>query len=665
MATRRKLIAIDGEGIGRGRGHRYVHACSSEGDTLEDLDGITPAALAQWLLELRARHRYAIFVCFGSGYEAAMLCRGLTREQLGTLWAESEVEVTEDGNPYGQPLRIHYMSEYRFGVVPLVWDKAGKEWFSPFSRKEDKHLILETDMRPITVNDIVRFTQETFLESLERFGVRDPKGIIARGKERRSQFRAQDIVAIRKYCRQETHAIADLAERIYDGIERTLGKKPRMYGAGAVAAVMLGNTQAKERRGEIFAVKESKTNCRSNALDVALRHAYFGGRTELYRQGVFDTLSHYDLRSAYAWAVSDLPDGRGTWKLRREYEPDAQAVWRCEWKITDEAALYMPFPYRRDEAISYPMEGIGWYHSDELTVALERWPNEIRVTSGYVFTPEDPDVRPFAALRGVYELRESLRGDPVAHLLKLGLSATWGKLAQPDMRIGKRTQPATYRDMFWAGLATARVRARLARAVHEHKLERRLVSQSTDAILLTGSEPAMPEGEGLGDFSSSRLDDAIVVGANIYGGTEPDTGDEITVTSGFLRSTVSLDELRQAWLDKHEFAYVDVGGRRFVGLGTAILLGAPQDLGLWIDWPQVLEMFERGKHYDWAHDDLGKPRRTLLPPARVGKGGMSEPYRFEPVLRDGEPREDEHEKSANSGKNLIEGSSVSAPVPLG
>ncbi len=639
---RRQLVAIDGEGIGSGRAHRYALMCSSEGEEIENLDGLSPKEIAGFLLDLKEAHGNAIFVGFGTGYEAAMLARGLDQTQLGRLWAESQVDVL-DPEPYGFPARIIFAERIFYGISELEYDKEYEDWYA-------------IEGRSIRVNDLVKFTQESFLESMERFKIRDKNGTIERGKNSRHKFRTKNMESIRKYCRQETLAIQDLAQRFDDKLWKLdiSDTQVRMNGSGSVASAILSRSGAKEHRGETR--EWSKMHNRRGAVSEALLCAYFGGRTEAFRQGSFPRTTRYDMRSAYAWSVADLPSAVGTWKRLREYDPSVLGVWRVKWQIPRET-LYAPLPYRRDRLIYYPLEGEGWYHSDELATALARWPNEIAVTSGYRFMPDNPDARPFALLADVYEKRQTLdESDPAAaHLLKLGLAAVWGKLAQRDFRSGGRVRPATYRDMLWAGLATARVRASMARLA-EYVGDHRLIAQSTDALVIEGGPSPMADllvGDGLGQLSVSRLDKVTLAAANIYAGVDPETGDEITVTSGFLSRTIDAQALREAWRKGKQDGWIDVGGRRFVGIGSAIMLGG--DLGTWADWPQVLNLGS-DKFYDAEEVASRGQRRTLYPPAKIGDGRGSEAYRFEPVLREGEPDEDEHEKAANSGNPPPEGS---------
>jgi len=52
---------------------------------------------------------------------------------------------------------------------------------------------------------------------------------------------------------------------------------------------------------------------RSPAVEELILRSYFGGRTELFKQGEQASATQYDINSAYAAALRLLPDGRGTW----------------------------------------------------------------------------------------------------------------------------------------------------------------------------------------------------------------------------------------------------------------------------------------------------------------------------------------------------------------
>lgn len=587
----RPFIAIDGEGIGQGSRHRYAYIAASTGDNLTSHApyGFKGVEVMAFLLELALHNPDALFVGFGLRYDVSMMCRGMTQDQLTELWDSGEVDVEMPEMPGGVA---------RFGY-------------------HHKRFTLAHNDVSMQVTDLRYFTQTSFLESLQIFGIDKSEPLvykaIERGKNRRGTFGRNDMDKVRTYCDLEVGMIGTLAARIRESLKDADIPVLGWYGSGAIAAALLRDKQVKLQRPHLHSIPEE-----------TLLRAYHFGRVETFRQGQFALATRYDLRSAYAAALSELPSALGKWRRVTDYDVGHRwAIWRVDWQVP-EGTLVTPFPYRHDGRLSYPREGQGWYHASEVKAAVHRFGSGIEVSSGYVFEPQDPQARPFGWLREMYERRLELaaQGDPAAHLLKLALATVWGKTAQRDDRRPPYRR-APFRDWFWSGAATAEVRARmlwLATVLGED----RLISFATDGVMVRGTDTLhyeeqakhYPNGKGLGTWATSQLRDVVLIDAVTYG-----TAEEV-VTAGFSEQELTYELLLSAWQDHRQWAEVETTGTRFVGLGTAIMQGTPARLGTWQRWPLSLQFHDPGKFYDYSEDGH---TRTLYPPPSA-TGGVSAPH---------------------------------------
>src|SRR6201999_4579030 len=92
-------------------------------------------------------------------------------------------------------------------------------------------------------------------------------------------------------------------------------------------------------------------------VETAILGAYFGGRVELLRQGIFPQVRTADLSSAYPSAAVDLPDLVGASLVYRKRYTPGHGIWRCRWDLGSEPPAVCPFPVRHKFSIYYPSKG--------------------------------------------------------------------------------------------------------------------------------------------------------------------------------------------------------------------------------------------------------------------------------------------------------------------
>jgi len=275
------------------------------------------------------------------------------------------------------------------------------------------------------------------------------------------------------------------------------------------------------------------------ALMKPARDAYRGGRTEVFRFDASDRLEVYDIRSAFPWAMRRGSFPAGDWRPTREIVPEGlyEARVRVEGPI---GAL----PVRCDGVNVYPVGTFtGLYYGEELSLPGVKilklragWNARDRVDPFNLYVDklwnarrapaEASGLKPASAL-AAKELLVALYG-------VMGFTGKIGGLATIDVKnrtLGQviddaedlvawkhTASPGRGSNPVWSGLVTARVRARLHRAMLEHV--EHLVYVDTDALFLagrSGGASPQPTGDGLGDWRFDAEASAIdLVAPKIY-----------------------------------------------------------------------------------------------------------------------------------------------------
>lgn len=577
------FVAVDGEGVTLGRGHAqrhvYVLLGASTGATLERRDGIATHEALDWLIRL-GRESGGILVGFAFNYDVNMILRDVPRELLAELWREGQVHV-----------------------------QLGERWYL-LEWIPSKLFAISTDGGECLIYDVFGFFQSSFVRALETWAIGSPD-YLADMKARRATFTLDELDEITTYCLAECDLLVQLMEQLRAALLEVELRPRSWLGAGAIASALL----AKHK------VDQHVPEARPYAVEETLLRAYFGGRTEVFRQGIFaGTVSAWDINSAYPAIAATLPSGHGSWKRERDYDPAAEwAIWRCTWELDDEVLL-APFPFRDKRAIYYPLAGEGWYHAAEVRAALAVYGDAIRISSGYVFTPAD-DERPFGFLPELYDYRRQLKaaGHAGEKVLKLGINSVYGKLAQGTSRDGRRPR---FQDYFYAGAITAGTRARALAAAASNVDA--LVAIATDGLLFAGGDPELVAGDGLGAWEHTRYRDLFVAQPGMYECRSADRARTVKRTSrGFFVREIRWGALKREWRESGPFGSVTCESTRFVGLGSAL---ARSDFSIWRTWDRgtrKLSLYSSRKFYDSG--DEGELVRTLRPPSDV-RPGPSDPY---------------------------------------
>ena len=249
----------------------------------------------------------------------------------------------------------------------------------------------------------------------------------------------------------------------------------RYRGPGSIAGTILRSSGVASCNGSVPELEEP------------IMKAYFGGRSGVRQVGpVSGHLREYDLTSAYAAAMRDLPClACGEWSEEDASLPLTNKTALVRFTVTSrgERPTWAPLPCRVDGDVVYGVgfSGIGWW--PEVHEAMIGWPGLIEVTSKCVYRTECSH-RPFHFIDEWFTRRKELKLGP-EELVKQTLAAVYGKVAQRF--------PSDLQSYVWAGLTTASGQSEAAQG---HRVGERLRRRDRQR----DSKGKLPTGEGLGDW---------------------------------------------------------------------------------------------------------------------------------------------------------------------
>lgn len=446
----RRWIGVDGEGVDR-TPHRYVLLACSDGDYVEDRNGLSTVDCLDFLLDLGTRD--------------ARLCG----YYLSYDWTKILGDLTTSDDPkhldaiyqlFRPELRVRMSGAFarvEYKGFKLHW-LAGAMWIS-----DDRG-------RRVTVWDLGKYYQGPFVDALKDWNVRpDVQKRIAKMKKRRSLFTWDEIDGIRDYCFEECEALAEFADKLEKAhIDADL--QPRgWFGPGSTASVLLKRHTIHERKGVT-----------PPSLVAPIACAFFGGRAEIGRNGyVKGPIYGDDISSAYPAHAANLPClEHGRWeRVTKEKQIKGRSVVHAlvRGRIDNAPGSWCPLPVRLENGtIVFPSSGAsGYWWRDEWLAAREGWGKGIVFEHAYVLRKEC-DCKPFAFLPEVFDRRYAVGKETgEGKVLKLSMNSVYGKIAQT---IGG----AQYANRAWAGMITSATRAQV--------LRRMMQMRSLDSVLMIATD---------------------------------------------------------------------------------------------------------------------------------------------------------------------------------
>lgn len=582
----RDVVAYDGEGIGEGRGHRYVLMLNNKGDVLRSIDGISTQQAFNFLFECKRKYPDALHVSYGFSYDVNMILRGVDHDvpfkHLKMLAKNKRV----------------FWKNYEIQFVPRRYLTISR-YEREYGDKRDKQPI-----ESITIWDFLSFFQQSFVDALKGCFTKQELDVlrldeIEMGKENRIYFTEVDLVSgyIESYSTRECVALEELVKRFRKDCTDSGIRLKRYDGAGAAAAALLqshGLDKIIRPNGNMLPF-----------LDYAGQVAYGGGRSELFKYGHTDKkVYHADIIGAFPSVMPemvDLSDGEWLHYAGKDdfiYEEKYDfALYKIYWDFRyimsngnrhhkNPYDIMFPFFYRmpwQEPRIYYPPQGYTWVWSPELRAA-NKFRNylggEIHVLETYRFLPYGKN-KPFAFINDMYARRlaykkQGRNGQALA--LKLAMNAIPGKLAQGKGYSGKGDYDAKgvmgagglyrgkppYHNILYAGYITSSVRAKVFEAAMQDPSS--VIAIATDGIWST-RPLGLKQGEWMGEWDVEELDGFTSVQAGIYFSKKRE-GENIFHYRGFNQGSIREEDVIEEWSKKGYSLMVPT--RRFVTMGTAL-----------------------------------------------------------------------------------------------
>lgn len=573
MSTHRKLrpfVGIDGEGAGRDPEGRQHYMLLRAGD--QRLYTGKPLSTDECLDWLAALPEEPIYVGYAFGYDATQILRGLP---IDCLTNERNMGLIDDKPAHRQGVTYTYYRNYGIEYVPnnhlrICRVRRKRRPDGTYGR-----ITMPGSVR--TIIDGYSNFRRPFIKALEQFGIgREHWPELQRMKAARAGFR-EITPEIDAYCKLECDLLAELMERFREQ-SHAQGLRPHSFnGAGKFSSYLHRKHKTMTSNEYKFRVPRE---CRAFATN-----AFYGGRFETTYVGTVEgPVYEYDQNSAYAWALQGLPClEHGVWHRasgeqlgrllgRRRRSP----LFVCEASFRHpQGGLVCALPVRREDGrLVWPTHGKGVYWSDELRAA-RRFGAEITLGDGWQYQ-RACRCRHFKWIDPLYRQRRALgeQGEP----LKIALAALYGKLAQ------RRYGIATYHNLLWAGLVTARVRAALLDAAAYDP--QAIVMFGTDAVYSKRPLPVLI-GEGLGEWRQEAVHQSLfIVQPGLYW-VPGRTRSKGIPTSVFTAYTQDFEREWRNWFklvapSTNVLPAVRVPIRWFVGLRLATVTGHPENAGKWV-----------------------------------------------------------------------------------
>jgi hypothetical protein len=398
------------------------------------------------------------------------------------------------------------------------------------------------------IHDVVSYFQMSFVNTIEGMSSSinmkpEDWEIIQKFKPLRGDFANLQMDEITHYNEAECRVLSEIMRVLREKL-RELGLNPlKWYGPGVLALEtfkLYGIIKNKKCKtvgvyGDFLKTKGIKGSPQDWA-----HHTFSGGCIDTLMQGVHmdesRPICQYDISSAYPAEMYELPDmTAGVWKWHEKQKLSIDQIEallkpmnmvsmvEINFLFNIDAPFYpLWFRCNGDEKYSNhpygtilrPRKGWGRYEVEEVLAAIawcrKHFPNSaparFEFCGAWEFTPKDPNARPFAFIKTLFDMRVGIVAEteraierwkegecdgPIPYnvlekVIKLILNSLYGKTAQS---IGSKGIIPAATNPFFASAITAGCRAKLMRAATLNPAA--VIFLATDGIQAIGPLPGL------------------------------------------------------------------------------------------------------------------------------------------------------------------------------
>lgn len=496
-----EFIAVDGEGAGYGKEHRYVLlGCGSE--YIENVEGIGWKEAFEFLYSVFQKHPSASFVGFFLGYDFTQLIKTMPEERARMLLTDKGINArkrTKSGQN-NKPFPVRY-DGWEFDMLPGRRLQIRPQNCHCRETGQQKCAHIQSDWMYIC--DSGPFWQCSLLTAINPASWNIP---VVSEKEFRfvEAGKAQRSMTIEEYIADKARVLEymllenDILQRIMGELRKgflEIGvnlRKDQWFGPGQAAAAWY-KANGIPRRADLESVIPPD-------FWEAARQSYFGGWFEIFAHGIIPGNSYeYDINSAYPYIESSLPcllHGRYASGSGEPSNSDGRAYVLIRARLSGNDP-YVGAALNRDKdgRIRRPKVTEGWYWQDEIEAGKNAGViTHVDYREWKSYLPCDCP-NPVRGFRDLYEHRLSVGKDTVlGKSCKLVYNSGYGKFAQS-------TGSAPYGNWIYASLITSGCRRMILDAIASHPQGTNSVLMvATDAVFFDAPHNGLSVSKSLGDW---------------------------------------------------------------------------------------------------------------------------------------------------------------------
>lgn len=612
----RMVIAWDMEGISLSGTdnpqHPVLFGCSAHPDTPTRGWNISTREMLEYIMYIAEKYPHSIHVGFGFKYDANMIIKGLTEKQIVRLHKQGSVRFRFDED-----------NVWSIRWIPGKMFTVTKRWGAAAKGKSRSNSRAKTS---VTIYDYSSFFGQAFLKTAEQILgsqlTADDHDVIEHGKLARGHQSWNDMPAIQHYWEREILLIKRVFEKFRSVMYDAGFPLKDWYGPGALANYINEKYNIRPHLG----AAQSTTGFMPREVHVASKHAFSGGRFELFQAGrIKGPVYSIDINSAYPYALTKIPSlhpDEGKWVHVEQPQSIKQfGVYRIKFVAPKASPIdfrAMPLFWRDNRGmISYPNRVHGWYWSPEAAIVHNQ--SGVDVLEGWEWHSNE-QIYPWDFLHEMYDTRMRIGKKSLLSMpFKLGPNSLYGKYAQTVGWNEDKMEPPKSHALPIAGWITSYCRAKLYGVMQQ--IPGKIVAVETDAVYTTvdPSTLNLTVGDELGQWGASQYDEMMYIQSGMYHTKSNGKWEGIhsrginkseypgDVAENYLRSLVAGEPWGALTLETKP---------RFIGAGAAIASSVPtkEILGSWRSQTKEMTLGDTGKRVHSCNVDICEQCRRGVSP---------------------------------------------------